>query len=535
MVRKLFFILSLSSSILIFCLAQVYPNAWWLFIIVAPLIALGLFDLIQTRKTIPRIYPVIGRLRYLFESIRPEIQQYFVESDINGIPVNREFRSLVYQRAKGVRDTRPFGTLFDVYRQGYEWSNHSLSPKPMPNEIPRVMIGGKSCTQPYSAAYLNISAMSYGALSKHAILALNAGAKKGDFYHNTGEGGVSPYHLEGGGDLVWQIGTGYFACRTAEGNFDAELFAKKSQSDQIKMIEIKLSQGAKPGHGGILPASKLTQEIAQIRHVPMGEDVISPPAHTAFSDPIGLLKFVQQLRELSGGKPVGFKLCIGHKGEFLSICKAMLESKILPDFITVDGGEGGTGAAPIELTNSVGTPLRDGLSFVHNALTGIGVRQEIKLIASGKVFSAFHLLRALALGADAVNSARGMMFSLGCIQSRQCNANTCPTGIATQDPSRYKHLNIKVKAERVASYQHSTVHSLMELVTSMGLSSPSQIKPCHIQRRVNGANIKTYSELYDWVNTACLLDDSSIPENWQQDWALARADSWETCCANYSD
>ncbi len=535
MVRKLFFILSLSSSALIILLTQFYPKAWWLFSIVAPFIALGIFDVLQSRHTILRIYPVIGRLRYLFESIRPEIQQYFVESDINGIPVNREFRSLVYQRAKGVRDTRPFGTLFDVYRQGYEWSNHSLSPQAMPDEIPRVMIGGKNCQQPYAAAYLNISAMSYGALSQHAILALNAGAKKGGFYHNTGEGGISPYHVKGGGDLVWQIGTGYFACRTPEGNFDAELFAKKSQSTQIKMIEIKLSQGAKPGHGGILPASKLTEEIAQIRHVPMGHDVVSPPGHSAFSDPIGLLKFVQQLRELSGGKPVGFKLCIGYKGEFLSICKAMLESKILPDFITIDGGEGGTGAAPIELTNSVGTPLRDALSFVHNALTGIGLRNEIKLIASGKILSAFHLLRVLALGADAVNSARGMMFALGCIQSRQCNANTCPIGIATQDPSRYKQLNIQDKAKRVANYQHTTVHSLMELVTSMGLNHPSQVKPCHIQRRVNGADIKTYSELYDWIDTGCLLDESRIPDNWKQDWALARADSWETCCANYLD
>ncbi len=532
MVRKLFFVLSISSVLLIFLLAQLNENLWWLFIIAGPLISLGLYDILQTHSTIPRIYPVIGRLRYFFESIRPEIQQYFVESDIDGIPINREYRSLVYQRAKGVRDTRPFGTLFDVYRQGYEWTNQSLSPKAMPSDMPRVIFGGKHCSQPYSAAYLNISAMSYGALSKHAIHALNSGAKLGGFYHNTGEGGISPYHIAGGGDLVWQIGTGYFACRTKEGEFDAQLFKQKSASPQIKMIEIKLSQGAKPGHGGILPASKLTAEIAQIRHVPMGQDVISPPAHSAFSSPLGLLKFVQQLRELSNGKPIGFKLCIGYKGEFLSICKAMLQSGILPDFITIDGGEGGTGAAPVELTNSVGTPLRDALSFAHNALVGIGVRNEIRLIASGKAFSAFHILRLLALGADTVNSARGMMFALGCIQSRQCNANTCPTGVATQDPARYRQLNIKDKAQRVANYQQHTVHSLLEIITSMGLNIPSEIKACHIQRRVDGATIKTYSELYQWIDHNSLLQQDTMPNGWKLDWALAQADGWETCCSN---
>ena len=533
MVRNIFFGLSLSSILLILFFTQFYPKAWWLFVVVVPVISLGVYDMLQTRSTIPRIFPVIGRLRYLFESIRPEIQQYFVESDIDGIPINREFRSLVYQRAKGVRDTRPFGTLFDVYRQGYEWTNQSLSPKPMPDEMPRLLIGGKNCSQPYSAAYLNISAMSYGALSKNAIHALNAGACMGGFYHNTGEGGISPYHIAGGGDLVWQIGTGYFACRSENGEFSAELFKEKVANPQIKMIEIKLSQGAKPGHGGILPASKLTEEIAEIRHVSMGSDVISPPAHSAFSDPLGLLKFIQQLRELSGGKPVGFKLCIGYKGEFLSICKAMLETGILPDFITIDGGEGGTGAAPVELTNSVGTPLRDALSFVHNALTGIGVRDQIRLIASGKILSAFHMLRVFALGADAVNSARGMMFALGCIQSRQCNSNTCPTGIATQDPSRYRQLNIQDKAKRVSNYHKVSIHSLMEMVTSMGLSDPSQVKACHIQRRVSGATIKTYSELYHWIDKDSLLQDETIPDNWKQDWALAQADSWETCCSGY--
>ncbi len=532
MVRKLFFALSLSAILLVILLAQIFEYAWWLFVIIGPFIGLGLYDVLQTRRTIPRIFPVIGRLRYFFESIRPEIQQYFVESDINGVPVSREFRSLVYQRAKSVRDTIPFGTLFDVYRQGYEWTNQSLSPKPMPIEMPRLSFGGKDCTQPYVASYLNISAMSYGALSKNAIHALNAGAKLGGFYHNTGEGGMSPYHLAGGADLVWQIGTGYFGCRTEDGKFDSALFKEKANLHQVKMIEIKLSQGAKPGHGGILPASKLTEEIATIRHVPMGHDVVSPPAHSAFSDPVGLLHFIQKLRELSGGKPVGFKLCIGYKGEFLSICKAMIETKILPDFITIDGGEGGTGAAPVELSNSVGTPLRDGLSFVHNALIGIGVREQIRLIGSGKIFSAFHLLRVLALGADTVNSARGMMFALGCIQSRQCNTNTCPTGIATQDPTRYKHLNIKVKAQRVANYHKASMHSLMEMVTSMGLSEPSQVNACHIQRRINNATVQTYNEIYHWIKKGSLLQDDAIPEGWVHDWALARADSWETCCSN---
>jgi len=532
MVRKLFFALSTISILLVALIVWFYPSAWWLFIIISPPIALGIYDILQTRHTIPRIFPVIGRLRYFFESIRPEIQQYFVESDINGIPVNREFRSLVYQRAKGVRDTRPFGTLFDVYRSGYEWTNQSLSPRPIPDEIPRVSIGGKQCKQPYSASYLNISAMSFGALSKHAIQALNTGARLGGFYHNTGEGGISPYHTRPGGDIVWQIGTGYFGCRTVEGNFDPELFQKKVKQPQLKMIEIKLSQGAKPGHGGILPASKLTEEIAEIRHVPLGHDVVSPPAHRAFSDPIGLLNFIQQLRELSDGKPVGFKLCIGYKGEFLSICKAMLETGILPDFITVDGGEGGTGAAPVELTNSVGTPLRDALAFVHNALVGTGLRDQIRLIASGKIISAFHMIRVLALGADIVNSARGMMFALGCIQSRQCNANTCPTGIATQDPARYRQLNIENKASRVAHYHKTTVHSLLEITASMGLESPAQILPCHVHRRINGPSLKTYSELYEWIDDDCLLSPETLPPGWKHDWNIASAHSWETCCSN---
>jgi len=405
MFRQVFFIVSALALLLITGLGIIWPQSWWVMIVILPVILLGLIDVYQKKQTILRIYPIVGRLRYLFESIRPEIQQYFVESDTNGQPVNREFRSLVYQRAKGVRDTRPFGTLFDVYRPGSEWINQSLSPTPV-SEVPRVQVGGPQCTQPYDASYLNISAMSFGALSKHAILALNQGAKLGGFAHNTGEGGLSPYHQQPDGDLIWQIGTGYFGCRSNDGRFNPEAFAEKAGQQQVKMIEIKLSQGAKPGHGGILPAAKLTAEIAAIRGVPMGQDVISPSAHSAFSSPIGLLEFVGQLRDLSSGKPVGFKLCVGIKSEFLAICKAMLQTGIYPDFITVDGSEGGTGAAPIELTNSVGMPMRDGLSFIHSSLQGIGIRQHIRLIAAGKVLSAFHILRELALGADMVNSAR---------------------------------------------------------------------------------------------------------------------------------
>jgi len=376
------------------------------------------------------------------------------------------------------------------------------------------------------ASPLNISAMSFGALSKNAIRALNKGAKIGGFSHNTGEGSLSPYHLEHGGDIVWQIGTGYFGCRNNKGEFDPDLFKKNSNLEVVKMIEIKLSQGAKPGHGGILPAAKLTGEIARIRHVPIGEDVVSPPAHSTFSTPLGLLEFVDQLRELSGGKPVGFKLCVGRRGEFLSICKAMLETQTYPDFITVDGGEGGTGAAPTEMTNSVGTPLKDAMIFVNNALIGCGIRDKIRIIASGKIFSGFHMARAMALGADTVNSARGMMLSLGCVQSRSCNTDACPTGIATQNPARVKGLVVADKATRVANFHRETVASLMELVAAAGLESIEQLKPGHIHYRVQGAYVKTYAQLYPRVSDGCLLGLDTIPSDWSDDWHLANAAAW---------
>jgi len=525
-VRQIFIAFCVAGPVFVLLLGAVWPPFYWLLLIVLPVIVVGLADIYQKQHTVRRIYPVIAWMRYLFESIRPEIQQYFVESDTNGMPVSREFRSLIYQRAKGARDTRPFGTIFDVNRDGYEWINHSLAPKDVADQSPRVLFGGPECTRPYAASPFNISAMSFGALSKNAIMALNKGASMGGFAHNTGEGGLSPHHLKYGGDIVWQIGTGYFGCRDKYENFSRELFTEKAGLDAVKMIEIKLSQGAKPGHGGILPAIKLTEEIAAIRHVPMGKDVLSPAAHTAFSSPQELLDFVKELRELSGGKPVGFKLCIGQPKQFLGICKAMLASGITPDFITVDGGEGGTGAAPIELTNSVGTPLRDALIFVNNALIGTGLRDKIRIIASGKIFSAFHMARIIALGADTINSARGMMFALGCLQSRSCNNDKCPTGIATQDPARYQSLDIEDKSQRVKNYQHEMIKNLVELLAAAGLDNLEQLRPEHINRRVSGTVVKTYKQLYPYITCNCLLEAQDVPADWQEHWESARADQW---------
>lgn len=524
--RHIFQLLSTLIILALIWLTVITHWGWTLFLVAGPLILLGIWDLFQRNHALLRIYPVLGHLRFFFESIRPEIQQYFVESNIDGRPVSREFRDLVYQRAKGDRDTRPFGTQFDVYRSGYQWVNHSLAPQPVLDREPRVSFGTSACSQPYAASHLNISAMSFGALSRNAILALNTGARLGNFAHNTGEGGLSQYHLKPGGDLIWQIGTGYFGCRTEAGDFDPGLFAENAQRPEVKMIEIKLSQGAKPGHGGILPAAKLTAEIAAIRKVPLGKDVVSPPIHSAFSNPRELLDFIALLREKSGGKPVGFKLCVGVKTEFLSICKAMLETGNYPDFITVDGGEGGTGAAPIELTNSVGTPLKDGLSFIHNALRGIGLRNQIRIIASGKIISAFDIFRALALGADTVNSARAMMFALGCIQARRCNSGNCPTGIATQNPARSMALDIEHKSRRVARYQQAMIRNLLELVAAAGLKGPDEIQPLHVNHRLHGATVKTYAEIYPDMEENCLRRERRIPPDWASHWKNARSDRW---------
>jgi len=525
-VQRIFIILSILIPFLIVLFSLLWSPILWLFTLILPIITLGLWDIFQRKKTLLRLYPVIGHFRYILESVRPEIQQYFIETDTNGKPISREFRNLVYQRAKDVRDTRPFGTVFDVYRSGYEWINHTLSPSVDLDKNPRVVFGELNCSKPYAASPLNISAMSYGALSKTAIMALNKGAKVGGFAHNTGEGGVSPHHKKYGGDLVWQIGTGYFGCRNNDGSFDEKQFSQTATDDQIKMIEIKLSQGAKPGHGGILPAAKVSKEIVETRHVKLGEDVISPPAHSAFSTPKGLLEFTKKLRELSGGKPVGFKLCIGLKSEFLSICKAMEKTGLTPDFITIDGAEGGTGAAPIELTNSVGMPLWDAISFVNNALIGVGLRDRIRLVAAGKIISAFHMLRVMALGADTINSGRGMMFALGCIQARHCNTDACPTGIATQNPERYQALDVSDKGERVAHYHSSMIRHLVDLLAVTGLKSTQDIQLHHIQRRVNGVEVKSYAEIYEQLEDRCLLKAETLPKSWKLNWNLASAEHW---------
>lgn len=522
--RQWFYIISVLSIVVIFITQLYWPSILWCLFIVLPVIALGLHDIFYSKHTILRIYPVVGHFRYLLESFRPEIQQYFIETNLSGRPINREFRDLVYQRSKGVNDTRPFGTQFDVYKVGYQWMSHSMTPVTVTEHNPRVTFG--SGEHAYQASILNISAMSFGALSKNAILALNKGAKKGDFYHNSGEGGISAYHRQFGADLVWQIGTGYFGCRNEAGGFCDTSFAEIAKQACVKMIEIKLSQGAKPGHGGILPAVKLTPEIAEIRKVPLGKDVISPPAHSSFNTPTELLAFIHKLKELSGGKPVGIKLCIGSKREFLALCKAMVSTGKYPDFITIDGGEGGTGASPIEFTNSVGMPLRDALVFVQNALTGCGLRDKLRLIASGKVLSAFHVLRLLALGADTVNSARAMMLSLGCIQARHCNTDKCPTGIATQDAERYNALNYEEKGDRVYNFHAAIIENLTELIGAAGLKQICDIQPHHINTRVSENCVEHLGQRYEYIAENALLNEDTIPSKWQYDWNLASNNRW---------
>lgn len=501
------------------------PQALWAWVVLLPIVGLGLHDYFQVDHTILRNFPVLGHFRYLFEMIRPEIYQYFVESDTEGVPFDRDERSLVYQRAKDVRDTVPFGTKENVYQSGYEWINHSMAPVHNEPEDMRVTIGGPDCQQPYSASLLNISAMSYGSLSKNAILALSKGASIGNFAHNTGEGGISPYHMQGGGDLIWQIGTGYFGCRDDKGGFNPELFAERVKNPQVKMIELKLSQGAKPGHGGILPAAKLTPEIAEIRNVPLGHDVISPPGHREFSTPVGLLEFVAQLRDLSGGKPVGFKLCVGKRREFLAVCKAMVQTGITPDFIAVDGGEGGTGAAPLEFSNHIGAPLVEGLIFVHNALVGYDVRDRIRVIASGKVTSGFAVLKRLALGADLCYSARGMMLALGCIQALKCNSNHCPVGVATTDSSLMAGLAPAHKAVRVASYHEETIASLSDMLGAIGLQDPQDLRPWHVMHRTSPTETKHYGELYDFLSPGELLR-TPLPRAYKRACDAASADTF---------
>jgi len=505
------------------------PLWYWLLLLILPLFGVGIYDMIQLRHAISRNFPILGRTRYFAEYLRPKVYQYFVESDTNGRPFNRNDRSLIYRRAKNDVDTTPFGTQLDLYAEGYEWMNHSINALDKKNvhPDPRVLVGGPQCRQPYALSVLNVSAMSFGSLSKNAILALNGGAQQGGFAHNTGEGGISPYHLSPGGDLIYQVGTGYFGCRNDQGGFDPEKFRETVAPGNVKMIELKLSQGAKPGHGGILPASKNTPEIAAIRKVTPGVAVDSPPYHREFNTPEGLLQLISQMRELADGRPVGFKLCIGNKHEFVAICKAILKTGIYPDFITVDGGEGGTGAAPVEFSNYVGMPFREAVAFAHNTLTGFGLRRHIRLIASGHIVSGFDIFRAQALGADACNAARAMMIAIGCIQALECNRNTCPTGVATQEEGLVKGLVVEDKTRRVANYHRKTLESYIELLAGAGIDNPSKINRRSISRRVLMNQVKRYDEIYPYLVEGCLLQNATTPEDWRELVGMAQAESFD--------
>lgn len=486
------------------------------------LFVIGFIDILQNHHSILRNYPLIGHLRFLLEYIRPEIRQYFLENDEEKIPFSRNQRAMVYSRSKKANDKRGFGSTKLMYGQDGEWLGHSNSPlHPDPHSF-RIQVGGKCCLQPYSLSIFNISAMSFGALSANAIRALNKGAKLGGFAHDTGEGSISPYHREFGGDIIWEIGSGYFGCRNNDGSFSEEKFAAQASDPQIKMVEIKLSQGAKPGHGGVLPGAKVTAEIALTRGVPSGEDCVSPAKHSAFSSPLELMQFIARLRKLSGGKPIGFKLCIGHPWEFFGIAKAMLETDIFPDFIVVDGSEGGTGAAPVEFTDHVGMPLREGLRLVHNTLVGISKRKEISLGASGKIISAYDIIRALAIGADWCNSARGFMFALGCIQSRSCHTDKCPTGVATQDPIRQRALVVSDKSERVYAFHKNTIESLAELIGAAGLTHPNEITADYLMCRDAAGNAISLISKLPTISAGALLQkvdsQSNLPQEFELYW-----------------
>ncbi|MBL8339235.1 MAG: FMN-binding glutamate synthase family protein [Rhodoferax sp.] len=532
-------VLSLAAALLQWVQAGV--GLPWVLLALA-LVAVGVHDVVQARRSILRNYPVIGHLRFMLEYVRPEIRQYFLENDTEAMPFSRAQRSLVYQRAKGDSDKRPFGTQLDVHAQGYEWMNHSMVPTMVASHDFRVWIGGTpdtvallgedtdQCTQPYHASVFNISAMSFGSLSANAIKSLNAGARKGGFAHDTGEGSISVHHRAHGGDLIWEIGSGYFGCRNEDGSFNAERFAENARDPQVKMVEIKLSQGAKPGHGGVLPGPKVTPEIAAARGVPVGVDCISPAAHSAFGTPLEMMHFIVRLRRLSGGKPVGFKLCIGHPWEWFAIVKAMLATGITPDFIVVDGAEGGTGAAPLEFTNHVGSPLQEGLLLVHNTLRGVGLRNRIRIGCAGKVVSAFDIARMMALGADWCNSARGFMFALGCLQAQNCHTGECPTGVATQDPLRQQSLVVADKTQRVYSFHHLTLHALKELVQAAGLTHPSDITAHHIVRRTSDQKVKSLAQsiLTQLPDGALLQPDlRGLPLIYQQSWPQASAQSFQ--------
>jgi glutamate synthase domain-containing protein 2 len=511
-------------------LAGGMPYAGWIAWPALGLTLIGVRDLLQTRHSIRRNYPILGNLRFFFEFVRPELRQYIVESDTEARPFSRNQRSVAYQRAKGELDKVPFGTQLDLYAAGNEWITHSMAPAAVAPHDFRISVGGPACRAPYRASVFNISAMSFGALSANAILALNQGARAGGFAHDTGEGGISRYHREHGGDLVWEIGSGYFGCRTADGRFDPQRFTEQACQPQVRMVEIKLSQGAKPGHGGVLPGAKVSPEIARARGVPERVDCVSPARHAEFSTPVGLLEFVVRLRELSGGKPIGFKLCVGHPWELFAIAKAMLATGITPDFIVVDGAEGGTGAAPAEFVDHVGMPLQEGLLLVHNTLVGLNLRERIRIGASGKVITAFDIARTLAIGADWCNSARGFMFALGCVQAQHCHLDTCPSGVATQDPLRMRALVVPNKAERVANFHRNTLKALAELIAAAGLTHPDQLRPHHIVQRVSANDVRLLSNLLPFLKPGDLLDGAGaraghkVFEFW---WPRARAESFQ--------
>jgi len=524
-----YFIMQLVGLLsLFFAILALTLGLWWALplAILLPLLILGFADLAQTSHAILRNYPIIGHIRFMLEAIRPELRQYIIEDERDPLPFSRDDRSLVYSRAKNTRDTQPFGTVLDVGAVGYGWISHSIRPKVIKDTDFRVTIGGPECRQPYQASILNISGTSFGAVSANAIMAFNLGAKMGGFAHNTGEGSISAYHRRHGGDIIWQVASGYFGCRTPEGLFDAERFKTQAREPQVKMIEVKLSQGAKPGHGGVLPKAKITEEIAQTRGVSRDRDCVSPAAHTAFTTPLEFITFIARLREMSGGKPVGVKMALGHGHEFLAIVKAMLKVGVTPDFIVVDGGEGGTGAAPVELTDHVGAPLNEALGFVHNALVGAGLRDRIKLGASGKLITAYDLCRAFAIGADYAMSARGFMFAVGCIQSRSCHTNNCPTGVATQDSLRQGALVVADKAPRVAGFHRNTLHALAELLGAAGLEHPQDLKPWHLQVRHQSGAIMRGDDVYPRVAPGALLTGEASPAL-NREWDRAQSASFE--------
>ncbi|MCK7549569.1 FMN-binding glutamate synthase family protein [Marinobacter koreensis] len=524
-IRYSVYALSLAGLAISLPLSLWLGEGYLITIIFAALSAVGTYDCLQTRHTVSRNYPISAHIRYLAESIGPEIRQYFIQDDTEERPFSREQRAIVYQRAKNVLDKRPFGTLLHTYEEGFEWMSHSLTPTRIPDSDFRIVIG-KNRPKPYSASVFNISAMSFGSLSANAILSLNTGARMGNFYHDTGEGSISRYHRQPGGDLVWEIGSGYFGCRNKDGTFNEEMFRKNAVLDQVKMIEVKLSQGAKPGHGGILPGAKVTEEIAEARGVSVGEDCVSPASHSAFSTPIELLEFLDHLRELSGGKPVGFKLAVGHAWEWFAIVKAMLKTGRRPDFIVVDGGEGGTGAAPLEFINRLGMPMTEALLLVHNTLVATNLRDEIAIGAAGKITSAFNVARTLALGADWCNAARGYMFALGCIQSLSCHTGKCPTGVATQDPRRSEKLDVEDKSVRVYNFHKNTLDALQNLLQASGLNHPSELGPEHIVRRMSSTEIRSYLDLYHFLEPGALLEGETGHSVFDKFWEHADAESF---------